>query len=74
MQKVRTLKFVVAPPFLLSLAARWGSALPDQGVPLYPLRAGMVHALQFGGSPFSSSPWMRAGVARCLVGVATLLP
>ena len=46
---VRTLRFRVVPHFLLALAALWCSALPSWGFPLSPLRAQVVHALQFGG-------------------------
>ena len=48
---VCTLLIRGVPPFLLSLAARWGSALPGWGVPLFPPRAHMLHALRFRGVP-----------------------
>ena len=54
--KMRMLRFGGVPLLILSLAACWGSALPDWGAPLSLVCARMVRALQFGGVPLLLLP------------------
>ena len=53
---VHMLQFGWVPPFLIPMAVCWSILRPGWGVPLSPPCARMLHALQFGGSPSSSSP------------------